>query len=62
MKCSAGVLSYVCIAISSAALGIVCMNAGIGSIGYAGSFFSVAALIICFFFLSATVPGENAEH
>ena len=42
--------------------GIVCTNAGIGSIGYAGSFFSVAALIICFFFLSATVPGENTEH
>lgn len=42
--------------------GIVCTNAGIGSIGYAGSFFSVAALIICFFFLSASVPGENAEH
>lgn len=64
VKCSvaACVLSYVCIAISSAALGIVCMNAGIGSIGYAGSFFSVAALIICFFFLSASVPGENAEH
>ena len=64
MKCSAAarVLSYVCIAIPSAALGIVCTNAGIGNIGYAGSFFSVAALIICFFFLSATVPGENAEH
>lgn len=42
--------------------GIVCTNAGIGNIGYAGSFFSVAALIICFFFLSASVPGENAEH
>lgn len=42
--------------------GIVCTNAGIGSIGYAGSFFSVAALIICFFFLSASVPGENAEY
>lgn len=62
MKCSAGVLSYACIAIPSAALGIVCTNAGIGNIGYAGSFFSVAALIICFFFLSASVPGENAEH
>lgn len=64
VKCSAAacVLSYICSAIPSAALGIVCTNAGIGNIGYAGSFFSVAALIICFFFLSATVPGENAEH
>jgi predicted membrane metal-binding protein len=51
--------SFLC---PSAALGIVCTNAGIGSIGYAGSFFSVAALIICFFFLAASVPGENAEH
>ena len=35
MKCSAAarVLSYVCIAIPSAALGIVCTNAGIGNIG-----------------------------
>lgn len=58
MQCRS-LCSFLC---PSAALGIVCTNAGIGSIGYAGSFFSVAALIICFFFLSATVPGENTEH
>ena len=35
--------------------GIVCTNAGIGNIGYAGSFFSVAALIICFFFAGESI-------
>ena len=58
MRCRS-LCSFLC---PSAALGIVCTNAGIGNIGYAGSFFSVAALIICFFFLSASVPDENAEH
>ena len=58
MQCRS-LCSFLC---PSAALGIVCTNAGIGNIGYAGSFFSVAALIISFFFLSASVPGENAEH
>lgn len=58
MQCRS-LCSFLC---PSAALGIVCTNAGIGNIGYAGSFFNVAALIICFFFLSASVPGENAEH
>lgn len=58
MQCRS-LCSFLCL---SAALGIVCTNAGIGNIGYAGSFFSVAAaLIISFFFLSASVPGENAE-
>ena len=62
MQCRS-LCSFLCLHRNSVInLGIVCTNAGIGSIGYAGSFFSVAALIICFFFLSASVPGENAEH
>ncbi|WP_172980612.1 hypothetical protein [Ligilactobacillus ruminis] len=62
MQCRS-LCSFLCLHRNSVInLGIVCTNAGIGSIGYAGSFFSVAALIIIFFFLSASVPGENAEY